>query len=96
MVFAPISRILDVLPMLGTIGSWGIGVVTGLISLLLSLTTIGIAWVFYRPLLGGAILVGVVALFFWSRSGRKPAPAAAAATPPMAPPAAPPPPPPTA
>jgi hypothetical protein len=82
MVFAPISRVLDVLPMLGTIGSWGIGLVTGLISLLLSLTTIGIAWVFYRPLLGGAIILGVVALFFWSRSGRK---AALAATPVMPP-----------
>ena len=86
MVFAPISRVLDVLPMLGTIGSWGIGLVTGLISLLLSLTTIGIAWVFYRPLLGGAIILGVVALFFWSRSGRKAAPAATPVMPPSAPP----------
>ncbi|HWT15996.1 MAG TPA: TMEM43 family protein [Patescibacteria group bacterium] len=91
MVFAPISRVLDVVPMLGTIGGWGIGVVTGLVALLLSLMTIGIAWVFYRPVLGGAIIVGVIALFFWSRSGRKPAPAAA--TPIAAPPSAPPPPP---
>jgi hypothetical protein len=89
MVFAPISRVLDVLPMLGTIGSWGIGLVTGLISLLLSLTTIGIAWVFYRPLLGGAIILGVVVLFFWSRSGRK----AAVVVAPVMPPSAPPPPP---
>lgn len=89
MVFAPISRVLDVLPMLGTIGSWGIGLVTGLISLLLSLTTIGIAWVFYRPLLGGAIIFGVVVLFFWSRSGRK----AAVVVAPVMPPSAPPPPP---
>ncbi len=87
MVFAPISRVLDVLPMLGTIGSWGIGLVTGLISLLLSLTTIGIAWVFYRPLLGGAIILGVIVLFFWSRSGRKPAPAPVVATTPPPPPA---------
>jgi hypothetical protein len=93
MVFAPISRVLDVLPMLGTIGSWGIGLVTGLVSLLLSLTTIGIAWVFYRPLLGGAIILGVVVLFFWSRSGRKPAPVAATtAAAPSAPPPPPPPP----
>jgi hypothetical protein len=90
MVFAPISRVLDVLPMLGTIGSWGIGVVTGLVSLLLSLTTIGIAWVFYRPLLGGTLIAAVVALFIWSRSGRKPAPVAA---PPAQTPSTPPPPP---
>lgn len=89
MVFAPISRVLDVLPMLGTIGSWGIGLVTGLISLLLSLTTIGIAWVFYRPLLGAAIILGVVVLFIWSRSGRK----AAVVVAPVMPPSAPPPPP---
>ena len=56
MVFAPITRVLDILPVLGTIGSWGIGLVTGLISLLLSLLTIGLAWVFYRPLLGGTII----------------------------------------
>lgn len=91
MVFAPISRVLDVLPMLGTIGSWGIGLVTGLISLLLSLLTIGIAWVFYRPLLGFAIIAAVVGLFVWSRMGRKSAPVAAAPAP-----AAPPPPPPGA
>lgn len=95
MVFAPISRVLDVLPMLGTIGSWGIGLVTGLVSLLLSLMTIGIAWVFYRPLLGGTIIAAVIALFVWSRMGRnKTAPAAAPPTP--APAASSPPPPPKA
>lgn len=90
MVFAPISRVLDILPMLGTIGSWGIGLVCGLISLSLSGLTIGVAWVFYRPLLGGAIIVAIVALFFWSRSGKK---TATAAGPPVMPPSAPPPPP---
>lgn len=91
MVFAPISRVLDILPMLGTIGSWGIGLVSGLVSLTLSGLTIGIAWVFYRPLLGGLIIAAVIALFFWSRSGKKPAVAAGA--PVMPPPSAPPPPP---
>ena len=98
MVFAPISRVLDVLPMLGTIGTWGIGVVTGLITLTLAGLTIGLAWVFYRPLLGGVIIAVVVALFFWSRSGKKaPAPATAGAPPPSPPmPRSSPPPPPTA
>jgi Transmembrane protein 43 len=90
MVFAPISRVLDVLPMLGTIGSWGIGIVTGLITLTLSGLTIGLAWVFYRPLLGGVIIAAVVALFVWSRSGRKGSVLATAGGPPASPPTPPP------
>jgi len=93
MVFAPITRVLDILPMLGTIGSWGIGLVTGLVSLLLSLLTIGIAWLFYRPLLGGTLIAAVVALFIWSRTGRNKTPAAVKPLPPSA---MPPPPPPAA
>jgi hypothetical protein len=93
MVFAPITRVLDILPMLGTIGSWGIGLVTGLISLLLSLLTIGLAWVFYRPLLGGTIIALVIALFIWSRSGKS---AAVESVGPPGPPPPPQPPPPSA
>ena len=93
MVFAPISRVLDVLPMLGTIGTWGIGVVTGLITLTLAGLTIGLAWVFYRPLLGGVIIAVVVALFFWSRSGKKAPALATAGSPPPSPPMPPPSPP---
>jgi len=86
MVFAPISRVLDILPMLGTIGSWGIGLVTGLISLVLSVLTIAVSWVFYRPVLGVTLILAVLAAFLWLR-GRKPAP-------PSMPPAMMPPPPP--
>ena len=91
MVFAPITRVLDVLPMLGTLGSWGIGLLSGLVSLLLSLLTIGISWVFYRPLLGGTLIALVVALFIWSRGRKSPVslPLATGSPPP------PPPPPPT-
>ncbi len=87
MVFAPISRVLDVLPMLGTIGSWGIGLVTGLISLLLSLLTIAISWVFYRPLLGGTLIAAVVGLLIWSRRRRSAAAPAMPTAPPPPPPA---------
>ncbi len=88
MVFAPISRVLDVLPMLGTIGSWGIGLVTGLISLLLSVLTIAISWIFYRPLLGVALIAAVVGLLIWSRRRRPAAAASMPSTPPPPPPAA--------
>lgn len=87
MVFAPISRVLDLLPMLGSIGRWGIGLVTGLISGLLSMLTIGFAWVFYRPWLGGVIIVATLALFVWSRRGgaAKPRAASMPSTPPPPP-----------
>lgn len=96
LVFAPISRVLDILPMLGTIGGWGIGLVTGLISLLLSVITIGISWIFYRPVLGITLILLAVGLIIWSRR-RKPSGAAVVMGPPAPPPPmAPPPPPPAA
>jgi hypothetical protein len=89
LVFAPISRVLDILPMLGTIGSWGIGLVTGLISLFLSVLTVGIAWVFYRPLLGGALIAAAVGLFIWSRRRAAPKLQPIVTPPPPPPPGAP-------
>lgn len=98
MVFAPITRVLDILPMLGTIGTWGIGLLSGLVSVLLSLLTIAISWMFYRPLLGGTLIALVVALFIWSRSRKSPvsSPLATATSIPLpsSPPPSPPPPPP--
>jgi hypothetical protein len=88
LVFAPISRVLDILPMLGTIGSWGIGIVTGMISLFLSLLTIAVGWIFYRPLLGGVLIAIVVAVFVWSRRRASASRAPPPAMPPPPPPAA--------
>lgn len=93
LVFAPISRVLDILPMLGTIGSWGIGLVTGMISLFLSVLTIGISWVFYRPLLGGTLIALVIGVLIWSR---RPSAAKVPPAPPMPPSTMSPPPPPPA
>lgn len=95
MIFAPLSVVLDVLPILGNIASTGIGIICFLLALPLTLITIGIAWVFYRPLLAGILFgiaaVGLIALFM-VRKGKK---EEADQAPPSAPPsgAAPPPPP---
>ena len=62
MIFKPLSVLGDVVPFIGTLIGGATGVVAALIALILSLTTIAIAWIWYRPLLGIALLA--VALFF--------------------------------
>lgn len=62
MMLKPLSVLADVVPILGNIVGAGIGFIAFLISALLSLTTIAIAWIVYRPLLGGLLLVVAVAL----------------------------------
>ncbi|MDY0340589.1 MAG: TMEM43 family protein [Coriobacteriia bacterium] len=62
MILKPLSVVADVVPFIGSIVGAGTGLVSFLSAAVLSLTTIAIAWVFYRPLIGFAILAVVVAL----------------------------------
>ena len=57
MIFRPLSVIADVWPILGDIVGAGTGIVSFLLASILSLITIAIAWVVYRPLLGIILLV---------------------------------------
>ena len=57
MIFKPLAILASVLPILGDIVGAGIGIIAFLMASLLSLITIAIAWIFYRPLLGIALLV---------------------------------------
>ncbi len=67
-----------VLPFLGKIVAAGTGLISFLIAAFLSVFTIALAWVFYRPLLGIALLVGAAGLLFaltgklWSAKAVKP------------------------
>jgi hypothetical protein len=74
MVFRPLSVVADVVPFIGTLVGWGTGVVSFALAAPLSLVTIAIAWIVYRPLLGIALLVvgGLVfgGLFVLSRRRR--------------------------
>ncbi len=81
MIFKPISTLGDVVPILGNILGMGIGVLAFIVALLLSLVTIAIAWVAYRPVLGLIILgVGVGAFaIIWFIAKQKKAKAAPAA-----------------
>lgn len=91
-IFAPITRVLDIVPFLGNLAEKGVALISAVISIFLSVITIGVAWIFYRPLLGGTLVVLAIAFVIWMRRGKSSA--ATANVPPPAPPMAPPPPPP--
>jgi len=57
LVFKPFATFADLLPFLGDMVSVAIGLLAILIALPLSLVTIGLAWVWYRPLIGIPLLV---------------------------------------
>jgi hypothetical protein len=65
LIFKPLSVLMDVIPLFGTIVGKGIGFVTFIIAAVLALATIAIAWLFYRPLLGVALLVAAGGLVYW-------------------------------
>jgi len=71
MVLKLLSVIADVLPILGTIVGVGTGIIAFLITAVLSLLTIAIAWVVYRPLLGIILLIVVVGLVMLIRGKLK-------------------------
>ena len=69
-ILKPLSVFADVLPILGDIVGIGTGIVAGLVALVCSLATIAIAWLFYRPLIGIALLV-VAGFFVWKLRQKK-------------------------
>lgn len=65
LIFKPLSVVADVLPIAGTIVGVGTGIIAFLLAAPLSLITISIAWIFYRPLVGiPLLLLAGVGLFF--------------------------------
>lgn len=63
-IFAFLATILKVVPFVANIIGWGVGVVCTVVGLVWSLIIIGVAWLFYRPLIGIAILA-VAAALIW-------------------------------
>lgn len=64
MIFKPLSVLADIAPLFGNIVAIGTGIVSFLLGLILALTTISIAWIFYRPLVGLALLVAAAGLVY--------------------------------
>ena len=70
--FRPLSVLGDVIPMIGSLLAFGTGLFAFVISMGLSIGTIGVAWIFYRPVLGIALLVLAIApLVMLAMRGRK-------------------------
>ncbi len=62
MVLRPIEVVADVVPLIGDLVGMGIGLVSFAIAAPLSLLTIAFAWIFYRPLLGIALIAVAVGI----------------------------------
>ncbi len=85
MVFAPLSVVADVLPILGDLMRMGLGLFAIVIAGALSLATIAAAWLAYRPVLAVTLIVIGIALvggLWWFAHGRKAKTAAGTPPPP--------------
>ena len=88
MVLKPLSVFADVIPFVGNLIEAGTGIVAFVLALFFSLMVMGVAWIFYRPVLGLSLMGGGVALVAWrlvKRRRRPNAPASVAAPPPLPP-----------
>jgi hypothetical protein len=65
MIFKPLVVLADVLPFLGSLLGMGISIFAGVISFFLSLLTLSLAWIVYRPLVGVSLLVVGAGVFFF-------------------------------
>jgi hypothetical protein len=80
MVFKPISVFGDVIPIVGTLLGAGLAVFAGAVAAALSLITIAISWLAFRPLVGILLLLlagGAFAGLAWLAGQRKRSPATA-------------------
>ena len=67
----PLKVLADVVGILGDLAGVGIGLVSGLAAVVLSLTTIASAWLFYRPVLGIGLFAVAAAGGWWFTRLRK-------------------------
>lgn len=65
LIFKPLEVVADVLPILGTLVGVGTGLFAVVTGACLSILTIALAWLAFRPLVGIPLLILVVAGFVW-------------------------------
>jgi hypothetical protein len=63
LLFRPFAVFADVIPLMGTLLGAGIGIFAFALAAAMSVTTIAVAWVFYRPLLGISLLLVAAGAF---------------------------------
>ncbi|MDO4629962.1 MAG: TMEM43 family protein [Planctomycetia bacterium] len=72
MIFKPLSVLADVIPILGSLVGGATGIVTFLLAAVISLVTIGISWLYFRPIIGIPLLVAALVMFLFSfKFGKK-------------------------
>jgi len=82
LIVKPLSVLADVLPFLGSLVGMGTGLMSLLVALPLTLVTIALAWLFFRPLIGLPLLVlAVVSIVLGVRALRRKSAAKAAIAP---------------
>jgi Transmembrane protein 43 len=78
LLLGPISAFAHVLPFLGSLVEIGFAIVAFFVSAIVSMLVIAAAWMFYRPLVGGILIVAVIGcIVMLKRLHAKRAPAAA-------------------
>ncbi len=71
-IFGILTTLLKVLPFLANIVELGVGLVCSVLGLVWSLLVIALAWLFYRPVIAGVLLVVIIALVvFLVRKGKR-------------------------
>jgi hypothetical protein len=60
---SPIPVMADFIPLIGNLVGFTTKLAAFLVAGTLSLSTIGVAWIFYRPIIGGTLVAGAVLLF---------------------------------
>ena len=76
LIAKPLAVLGDIVPFIGTVIEFGIGLLALLLAGVISLVTVAVAWIVYRPVLGVALLVAAIGLPFLvkrMRQGAKPA-----------------------
>lgn len=68
-ILKPLVIVGDLIPFIGSIISFGTGIASGLATAALAFVVIGLAWIFYRPIIGISLLViaGGIFFIFWKR-----------------------------
>ncbi|MBQ8285279.1 MAG: hypothetical protein IJZ10_03145, partial [Thermoguttaceae bacterium] len=77
-IFKPLDVLADIVPFLGSLVALGTGLVSFALALCGSLTTIAIAWLWFRPLIAIPLLVAAVGSLVWLFAKAKGAKAAKA------------------
>ncbi len=72
MVLRPLSVVGDIIPFVGTVIGMGTGFVAGAAAFACALVTVAVAWIFYRPVLGIALLAiaGLAIWMLWKKKSQ--------------------------